>query len=95
MAKKTNLDWMMWQIETSQMTDPPLVNLVRAIEYYNEKYGDIPNRCEIANGWGDQLIAPQGMVVTASKSVRPGFLLLTLDPELHGNLPGKARAVGD
>ena len=94
-TKKTGLEWMMWQIEKSQMSDPPLVNLVRAMEYFSEKYGQIPNRCEIAKDWGTELVAPRGMVVTASKSVRPGYLMLASDPELGSQLPGKARAIGD
>ena len=89
MADRKELDWMMWRIEDSQRTDPPLVNLVRAIQYYNEKYGHIPNRCEMAEGWGSDLVPPQGMVVSHSKSLRPDHLMLTLDPNLNTSLPGK------
>ena len=87
--KDTQLDWMMWRIDEKQINDPPLINLVRAIEYYNDKYGRIPNRCEIAKGWGEELVAPEGMLVTQSKSVQKGHLMLATDPAVSASLPSK------
>jgi hypothetical protein len=87
--KNTQLDWMMWRIDEKQLDDPPLVNLVRAIEYYNDKYGRIPNRCEVAKGWAEELVVPEGMLLTQSKSVQKGHLMLATDPAVGVGLPGK------
>jgi hypothetical protein len=89
MAKIKELDWMLWRIEKNQMKDPPLVNLVRAIEYYSDKYGQIPNRCEIAKDWGKDLVPPGGMMLSESKTVRPGHMMLTTDPDINNRLPGR------
>ena len=89
MAKKDQLEWMMWRVDKSQRDDPPLVNLVRAIQHYNEKYGRIPNRCELANDWGKGLVPPMGMHLTRSRSVRPGHLMLATDASIDTALPGK------
>lgn len=82
MKKNTNLEWMMWRIDKKKREEPPLLNLVQAIEYYVEKYGQVPNRCEINENWGEELVAPMGMEVTRSKCMIPGHLMLTLDVEL-------------
>ncbi|MEK6220898.1 MAG: hypothetical protein N2D54_01460 [Chloroflexota bacterium] len=89
MAKKKQLDWMMWRVEDEQVDDPPALNLIRAIQYYNEKYGAVPNRCEVSPKWGKDLLAPEGMLVTKSRSVRPGHLMLAIDPEIPSSLPIK------
>lgn len=72
----------MWRIDRKNSSEPPLINLVQAIEYYVEKYGHVPNRCEICEDWGEELVAPVGMVVERSKSLITGHLMLTLDAEL-------------
>jgi hypothetical protein len=91
-GKKSNLEWMMWRIEESQLQDPPVANLIRAIQYYNEKYGAVPNRCEVSKKWSKDLEAPEGMMVTHTRSVQPGHIMLTLDPELRAPLPIRAAA---
>lgn len=82
MANKKDLEWMLWQVEDRDIKDPPSANLIRAIQHYNEKYGLVPNRCEVAPEWAADLKAPGGMVISASKEVRPRHFLLTLDPHL-------------
>ncbi|MEN8242989.1 MAG: hypothetical protein ABFS17_13805 [Chloroflexota bacterium] len=89
MSKKSALEWMMWQVEQSQMEDPAEANLIRAIQYFNEKYGSVPNRCELSPEWGEGINPPAGMVLTRSKSVQPGQMMLALDPTLAASLPGK------
>ncbi|MDH5605934.1 MAG: hypothetical protein OEY93_03510 [Anaerolineae bacterium] len=92
MAKNKILDWMMWQIDDGQAADPPELNLIRAIQYYNEKYGLVPNRLEVSQKWAKQLTAPTGIVVTRSRSIPPGQLMLALDPDISETLPGKRPA---
>lgn len=87
--KKITLDWMMWQIDTKQKEDPPLQNLVRAIQYYTEKYGSVPNCCEISLDWGQDLVVPRGMRLTRSKNVQPEFILLAQNSAIINPLPGK------
>jgi len=72
------------------MTDPPAANLIRAIQYFNEKYGSVPNRVELSPNWLEDLAAPEGIEVTRSKSVQPAYIMLTIDPTLRTRLPGKA-----
>ena len=86
-SKKKDLEWMMWQVEESQLEDPPIANLIRAIQYYNEKYGAVPNRCEVSKKWSKEMVAPQGMVLTRSRSIQPDHIMLTLDPGLRTPLP--------
>ena len=88
-SNKSKLEWMMWRIEESQLQDPPIANLIRAIQYYNEKYGAVPNRCEVSKNWVKEIAAPEGMMLTHTRSVRPDHIMLTLDPELHASLPGR------
>ena len=87
MANESNLKWMMWRIDKNNSSEPPLINLVQAIEYYVEKYGHVPNRCEIAEEWGEELVPPVGMMVTRSKCLIAGHLMLTLDTELSKKVP--------
>ncbi len=82
----------MWRVEASQMDDPPAANLIRAIRYYNDKYGLVPNRCELSPNWLEDLQAPEGITLTRSKSVQPGHLMLALDSTLRTPLPGKVHA---
>ncbi|MDH5506516.1 MAG: hypothetical protein OEZ02_04785 [Anaerolineae bacterium] len=86
MKKKSKLDWMLWQVEDGYQNDPPQANLIRAIQHYNEKYGAVPNRCEVPPAWENRLKVPNGMLLAASKKVRPNHFMLTLDPDLE--LPG-------
>ena len=90
MSRKSALEWMMWRVEPGQLGDPPEVNLIRAIQYFNEKYGSVPNRCELSPKWGEELKPPAGMEITRSKSVQPGHLMLALDSSLSVPLPGKS-----
>ena len=82
----------MWQIEEKQLQDPPIANLIRAIQYYNEKYGAVPNRCEVSNKWSKEMVAPEGMTLTHTRSVQPDHIMLALDPELHAPLPIRTAA---
>lgn len=82
-AKRPELDWMMWRIDNAQRNDPPYLNLVRAIAYYNHKYGQVPNRCEVALDWGENMITPEDMILTHSKSIQPHHLMLAVDPSLN------------
>ncbi|MBW8010328.1 MAG: hypothetical protein FVQ83_03665 [Chloroflexi bacterium] len=82
MDTNKDLDWMLWQVEDSDINDPPSANLIRAIQPYNQKYGLVPNRCEVAPEWAADLKAPGGMLISASKDVRPRHFLLTVDPHL-------------
>jgi hypothetical protein len=86
-SKKHELDWMMWRIEENQLEDPPVANLIRAIQYYNEKYGAVPNRCEVSTKWKKDVVVPEGMMLTRTRSVQPDHIMLALDPELHAPLP--------
>lgn len=90
MSKKSSLEWMMWRVEPEQLEDPPTANLIRAIRHFNEKYGSVPNRCELSPEWGEELSPPVGMEITRSKSVQPGHLMLALDGSLYTALPGKS-----
>ncbi len=87
--KAPTLDWMMWQIDKNQNEDPPFQNLVRAMQHYTEKYGQVPNSCEVADNWGIDMHVPQGMHLTRSKSVQPGNILLAINPLIKSTLPGK------
>ncbi len=89
--KKNDLEWMLWQIEDSQRADPPLVNLIRAIQYYTEKYNGVPNRAEGAPGWAQGLTPPEGMHFSESKSLATGHLMLARDPSLSVPLPGRPK----
>lgn len=72
---------MMWQIDASQIDDPPYLNLIRAIQYFSEKYGLVPNHCELPLTWGVGINAPGGMLLTRSKSLPVGTILLALNPD--------------
>ena len=87
MKNNSDLKWMMWRIDKKRQAEPPLLNLVQAIEYYVEKYGQVPNRCEISETWGENLIPPVGMELTRSKCIISGQLLLTLDADLSKQKP--------
>lgn len=90
--KSPELDWMMWQVEKSQADDAPMANLIRAVQHFNEKYGRIPNRAEIPTKWPKDFASWEGMVVTRSRSVRPGHIMLALDPSLTATLPINPKA---
>lgn len=79
---------MMWQIDSSKIGDQPELVLIQAIQYYTEKYGAVPNRCEIPPDWAKELVVPDGMTLTRSRTVQKGHLMLALDPELDPQLPG-------
>jgi hypothetical protein len=83
------LEWMMWQIDNAQTDDPPALNLIRAIQYYTEKYGGVPNRCEVHKDALAALHAPPGILVTGSKAVKRGCLMLARDPSLDAPIPGR------
>lgn len=85
MEKQRSLDWMMWQIDDASLNNSPLANLIEAIQYYNNKYGAVPNRCEVPEGWSDDLKAPAGIIVTPSPTVRPRHIHLTVDPGVLTN----------
>jgi hypothetical protein len=87
MARKSDLEWMLWRIDDAQRADPPLVNLIRAIQYYTEKYGRVPNRAEGAPGWAAGLPAPDGMELGETRRLPPGHLMLASDPGLKTRLP--------
>ena len=90
MSSLNKIEWMMWRVEPSQMEDHPTENLIRAIRYFNEKYGGVPNRVEISPNWLQDLSAPEGITVTRSKSVQPSYIMLAIDPGLRARLPFKA-----
>jgi hypothetical protein len=91
-SEKSRLEWMMWRIDESQLQDPPIANLIRAIQYYNEKYGAVPNRCEVSKKWSKELEAPEGMLLTHTRSLQPDHIMLTLDPELYAPFPIRVAA---
>jgi hypothetical protein len=91
-SKKHELEWMMWRIEENQLQDPPFANLIRAIQYYNEKYGAVPNRCEVSTKWSKEIVAPEGMMLTRARSVQPDHIMLALDTALHAPLPIRTAA---
>lgn len=74
---------MLWQVDKSQRQDPPLENLIRAIQHYSQKYGQVPNRCEAPPDWAETMKAPGGMLIEASKKLRKNHFMLAVDPELH------------
>lgn len=83
MENRKELDWMLWQVDRSQRKDPPVENLIRAIQHYSQKYGQVPNRCEAPPDWADLMQLPGGMLVEASKKLRKHHLMLTVDPEVR------------
>lgn len=83
-TKRAELEWMMWRIDKIQRDDPPYLNLVRAIAYYNHKYGKVPNRCEASSEWGKGMATPDGLTLTRSNSIQPHHLMLTVDTSLEG-----------
>jgi hypothetical protein len=88
-----DLEWMLWQVDEEQRGDQPEENLIRAIQHYNDKYGFVPNRCEVAAGWAMELKAPPGMLVEPSRKLRPFHFLITLDPNMNaGN--GAKKMIG-
>jgi hypothetical protein len=89
MSSNSALEWMMWQVEKGQLDDPPEIHLIHAIQHFNEKYGGVPNRCELSPDWGESLKPPAGMEITRSKSVRPGHLMLALDTSMYTGFPVK------
>jgi len=91
-SENSKLEWMMWRIDESQLQDPPIANLIRAIQYYNEKYGAVPNRCEVSKKWPTELEAPEGMLLTHTRSLQPDHIMLTLDPELPALFPIRTAA---
>ncbi len=83
--KPKTVDWMMWRVDPAQMDEPLLENLIRAIRYFNQKYGRVPNRLELSSDWLENFDPPEGMKVTRAKTIRPGFLMLALDPNVKAN----------
>jgi hypothetical protein len=83
MMKSTELDWMLWQVDKSQRKDPPVENLIRAIQHYNQKYGQVPNRCEAPPDWAEAMKAPGGILVESSRKLRKHHFMLAVDPELQ------------
>lgn len=77
----------MWKVDAGQKHDPPTLNLIRAIQYYTDKYGKVPNRCEVHKTELGQLHAPSGMTLTGSKAVKRGHLMLASDPSVDERLP--------
>lgn len=87
MPRPESLAWMLWQIDDEHKNDPPAANLIRAIQYYTEKYGRVPNRCEVGQDWPEDLGVAEGLQVSRSADVRPFQLRLASDPTLDSNLP--------
>lgn len=83
MSISVDLEWMLWQVDEDHREEPPAANLIRAVQHYIEKYGQVPNRCEVAAGWAAKLIAPEGMFVETTKKLRPFHFLITVDGKLH------------
>lgn len=92
MTLSKNQEWMLWQVDEKLREEPVTANLIRAIQYYSEKYGQIPNRCEVTAGWADELKMPRGMVVERTKTMQPYQFLLTLDSNLD-NTDGEAKMI--
>ncbi len=88
MEAKT-LEWMMWRVEPKKMDEAPLDNLIQALRYFNKKYGREPNRVELSSDWLAEFDPPEGITITRAKTVRPGFLMIALDPNLKANGNGK------
>jgi hypothetical protein len=84
MSTDRGLDWMMWRIENHQQDDPPLVNLIRAMQYFSDKYGGVPNRCETPIGWADGLESPPGMEVVEVANLPVHHLRLAFDRRMGG-----------
>ncbi len=84
MMDDPTLQWMMWRIDDDQLKDPPFLNLIRAIVYYNDKYGGVPNRCVVPLGWRAELRPLIGMEdIEESHDVRPRHLMLAVDPKVR------------
>jgi hypothetical protein len=75
MEKNQNLEWMLWQISVAENEQPPAYHLVHAICYFIEKYGQVPNRCEVY----------EGVEITHTKSVQNNSLMLTFDESLEAH----------
>ena len=82
MEKNFNLEWMLWQIPVDDSDAPPAYTLVHAIKYYIEKFGIIPNRCEVSTEWKGVLDHFEGVEITHSRSVQTNSLMLTFDEQL-------------
>ena len=82
---------MMWKVEAGAAEDPMALNLIRAIQYYTDKYGSVPNRCEVHSETLGEIVAPAGMHLTGSKAVKRGYLMLASDPSVDEHLPMRTR----
>jgi hypothetical protein len=93
MAENYSLEWMLWQITDAKTQTPQLATIIEAIAYYTNKYGVVPNRCEVPSDWDNKLAAPEGILVTSSSNLPAHHLRLTVDPNLNANshLPFKRR----
>jgi hypothetical protein len=85
MEKNQNLEWMLWQISVAENEQPPAYHLVHAICYFIEKYGQVPNRCEVSDGWKGILDVYEGVEITHTKSVQNNSLMLTFDESLEAH----------
>lgn len=79
MDDKKSLEWMLWQIPSSEKDSPPALALVNAIKYYIEKFGVVPNCCEVPISWKNKLDFFEGVEITHSKNVHDNNLMLTRD----------------
>ncbi len=79
MEKIQNLEWMLWQISTSETAQPPAYHLVQAIRHFIEKFGQVPNRCEVSDDWKGMLDSYEGVQITHTKSVQKNSLMLAYD----------------
>jgi hypothetical protein len=92
MAKNNNsITWMMWQVDKSQKTNSQQLNLIRAIQFYTDKYGGVPNRAKLPDQWAGEIKPPEGMVVEYSKTIQNGQLMLSIDVNEESTRMIKAR----
>lgn len=83
MENNQNLEWMLWQISVSDNTEPPAYHLVHAIRHFIEKFGTVPNRCEVSDEWKGVLDVFEGVEITHTKSVQDNSLMLAFDESLE------------
>lgn len=87
----STLIWMMWQIDTSQKKDLPQLNLIRAIQFYTNKYGGVPNVAKLPESWSEDIKTPEGMTISFAKSIRDGQIMLSIDPSLQKTMLKKGK----
>ena len=70
--------WMLWQNGDHD------AGLDEAVGYYRDKYGQVPNRVQVPEGFTEgELVS--GVLIERARNIPPGHLMLAYDPEVSLN----------